>query len=171
MARGPIAVSRYLLPNERQMATVRRHPNMLTPYITEALGGITIASALSATAANTASSRLIIWTGAALLVGQCIRVMASWSQSYLCITTERVMMVTGVIRTSVTQCPLDSLTDVGLYRSWRGRRFGYGTFIKGADRRQVLFDYVPYPEQLYLLLCGMLFPSGLEEASSNESEL
>jgi hypothetical protein len=29
-------------------------------------------------------------------------------------------------------------------------------------------EYIPYPEQLYLLVCGMLFPSGAEEAEADE---
>ena len=71
VARGPVAVSRYLLPNERQMATVRMHPAMLLGVGSQALGGLLIAGLLSATVVRGNHVLLaIIWIAWAVLLAQ-----------------------------------------------------------------------------------------------------
>jgi hypothetical protein len=45
-------------------------------------------------------------------------------------------------------------------RSPAGRLFGFGTFIvESAGQEQALnkIDNLPYPEQLYLEVCGLIF--------------
>ena len=47
-------------------------------------------------------------------------------------------------------------------RRFLGRVFGYGTFdLESAGQDQALkkVDFIPYPEQLYLEVCALLFPS------------
>ena len=58
--------------------------------------------------------------------------------------------------------PLSKVTDMSFRRSFAGRIFGYGEFIvesAGQDQALSRIDHIPYPEQLYLEVCGMLFPS------------
>jgi hypothetical protein len=56
-------------------------------------------------------------------------------------------------------------------RSFGGRLLGYGEIIvESAGQNQALdrVEYIPYPEQLYLLVCGMLFPSSSEDAETSD---
>ena len=64
--------------------------------------------------------------------------------------------------------PLSKVTDMSFQRSFGGRILGYGELIvESAGQNQALdrVPYIPYPEQLYLLVCGILFPAGAEEPS------
>jgi hypothetical protein len=57
-------------------------------------------------------------------------------------------------------------------RSFPGRLLGYGEFIvesAGQDQALRNVEFIPYPEQLYLLICGMLFPSSAPDAEDDES--
>jgi hypothetical protein len=93
---------------------------------------------------------------------------------YFVITTERLLLTTGLLTRKVAMMPLSKVTDMSFQRSFGGRILGYGELIvESAGQNQALdhVPYIPYPEQLYLLVCGMLFPSGLEEAGSAPDEL
>jgi hypothetical protein len=68
--------------------------------------------------------------------------------------------------------PLTKVTDMSFQRTFSGRMLGYGEFIvESAGRDQALrtIDHIPYPEQLYLEVCGMLFGAE-DEASSSGSD-
>ena len=54
------------------------------------------------------------------------------------------------------------VTDMTFRQSFPGRIFGHGTFIlESAAQDQALnkVDFIPYPEQLYLEACELLFPN------------
>ena len=58
--------------------------------------------------------------------------------------------------------PLVKVTDMSFHRSSTGRLLGFGEFIiESADSDQAprTVDHIPYPEQLYLEICGLIFPS------------
>ena len=62
--------------------------------------------------------------------------------------------------------PLVKVTDMSFQRSATGRLFGYGEFIlesAGQDQALRNVPFVPYPEQLYLEVCGLIFPSKKDE--------
>ena len=62
--------------------------------------------------------------------------------------------------------PMSKVTDMSFRRSFGGRLLGYGELIvESAGQNQALdrVPYIPYPEQLYLLVCGILFPSGADD--------
>ncbi len=44
-SRSPVAINKYLLPREVQVATVRQHPAVLIGPIALALGGLLLAAA------------------------------------------------------------------------------------------------------------------------------
>jgi len=70
--------------------------------------------------------------------------------------------------------PLSKVTDMSFQRSAMGRVFGYGEFIvESADRDQALrsVNFVPYPEQLYLEVCGLLFPDAAAETQQDQDQL
>jgi len=54
------------------------------------------------------------------------------------------------------------VTDMTFRQSFPGRIFGYGTFIlesAGQDQALSNVPFIPYPEQLYLEVCELLFPN------------
>jgi hypothetical protein len=62
----------------------------------------------------------------------------------------------------VLMMPLKKVTDMSFERSALGRLLGYGKFIlesAGQDQALTSVDHVPYPEQLYLEICRLIFPS------------
>ena len=61
---------------------------------------------------------------------------------------------------NVNMMPLAKVTDMTFQRSAWGRILGYGKFIlesAGQDQALTNVDYLPYPEQLYLEVCGLIF--------------
>lgn len=160
---GPAAVSKYLLPREVQVFSIRRHPAALAPYAFEAFGGFLAAVVLNATLARSVSMKLIVWIGAGLLAGQLLWALATWSVGYLVMTSQRLITVSGLIKRRVTMIPVSDLTDMGFERSGPGRRLGYGAFILEVRGRRAVYNCIPYPEQLYLLVCSALFPERPEE--------
>jgi len=60
----------------------------------------------------------------------------------------------------VNMMPLSKVTDMSFQRSATGRILGYGEFIvESAGQDQALRNvrFLPYPEQLYLEVCGLIF--------------
>jgi hypothetical protein len=58
--------------------------------------------------------------------------------------------------------PLAKVTDMSFKRTIAGRMLGYGEFVlESAGQEQALSNvpYLPYPEQLYLEVCEMIFPN------------
>ena len=175
VTRGPAAVSRYLLPNERQMATVRMHPAKLLGVGSQTLGGLLIAGLLSVTLVHGNHVILaVIWIAWAALLIRLIWKAIGWAVDYFVITSERLLLTTGLLTRKVSMMPLSKVTDMSFQRSFGGRLLGYGELIvESAGQNQALdrVPYMPYPEQLYLLVCGILFPASLEDAGSTPDEL
>ena len=56
--------------------------------------------------------------------------------------------------------PLTKVADMSLQRSTLGQLLGYGQFIfesAGQNQAMRIVDLLPYPEQLYLEVCGLIF--------------
>ena len=158
----PNAVNKYLLPHEHQVITVRKHPAVLLRPIGVTLLGLVIAAVISTTVARHNADVVgfvwIVW--AVLLVWLAYRVWV-WSQDYFIVTSRRMLLATGVVTRKVAMMPLVKVTDMSFQRSSLGRLLGYGEFIlESAGQEQALrrVDHLPYPEQLYLEVCGLIFP-------------
>jgi uncharacterized membrane protein YdbT with pleckstrin-like domain len=164
---GPAAVSKYLLPREVQVATVRQHPAVLLASGSQALGGLLIAGLLSLTVLQHNHLILaIVWIAWAVLLLRLIWKAVNWAVDYFVITSQRLMLTTGLLTRKVAMMPMSKVTDMSFRRSFGGRLLGYGELIvESAGQNQALdrVPYIPYPEQLYLLVCGILFPAGAEE--------
>jgi uncharacterized membrane protein YdbT with pleckstrin-like domain len=171
-ASGPAAVSKYLLPREIQVATVRQHPAVLLPSGSQALAGLLVAGVLSLTVFRHNHLLLaIIWIAWAVLLLRLIWKAINWAVDYFVITTQRLMLTTGLLTRKVAMMPMSKVTDMSFQRSFGGRLLGYGELIvESAGQNQALdrVPYIPYPEQLYLLVCGILFPAGAEEPEPDE---
>jgi hypothetical protein len=160
---GPASVNKYLLPHEHQVITVRKHPAVLMGPIAIGLGGILVALVLMTTIF--AHSRQAIVVLAVICVGLLLYVgfkVWGWTLDYFAVTSERMVEVSGVLTRKVAMMPLVKVTDMSFQRSATGRILGYGTFIlesAGQDQALSTIDHVPYPEQLYLEVCALIFPA------------
>jgi uncharacterized membrane protein YdbT with pleckstrin-like domain len=166
---GPAAVSKYLLPREVQVATVRQHPAVLLAAGSQAVAGLLVAGLLSFTLFRHNHLLLaIVWIAWAVLLLRLIWKAINWAVDYFVITSQRLILTSGVLTRKVAMMPMSKVTDMSFQRSFGGRILGYGELIvESAGQNQALdrVTYIPYPEQLYLLVCGILFPAGAEEPS------
>jgi membrane protein YdbS with pleckstrin-like domain len=170
-ARTPVAINKYLLPREIQVATVRQHPAVLISPSAQALGGLLIAGIVTATLVHGILAT-IIWVAWLLLFLRLVWKVINWSVDYFVVTSERLLLTTGFLTRKVNMMPLSKVTDMSFKRTFPGRLLGYGEFIvesAGQDQALRNVEFIPYPEQLYLLICGMLFPSSAPDAEDDES--
>ncbi len=158
----PNAVNKYLLPHEHQVITVRKHPAVLLGPIALTLLGLVIAAVISTTVAqHNADVVGFVWIVWAVLLAWLAYKVWEWSQDYFIVTSRRMLLATGVITRKVAMMPLVKVTDMSFQRSSLGRLLGYGEFIlesAGQDQALRRVDHIPYPEQLYLEVCGLIFP-------------
>ncbi len=161
---APASVNRYLLPHEHQVITVRMHPAMLLRPIIFVIGGLAVAGWLSSVTHGSALN--VIWLAWGALLLWLVWKVANWSVDYFVVTSQRMLLTTGILTRKVAMMPLVKVTDMSFQRSAMGRLLGYGEFIlESAGQEQALrnVDYIPYPEQLYLEVCGLIFPSKKDE--------
>ena len=159
--RVPASVNRYLLPHERQVISVHQHPAVLIRPIFEVLAGLAIAGWLSnAVAHGNSTAILVIWLLWTLLLLRLLWKILDWSLNYFVITSQRLLLAQGFIVRKVNMMPLAKVTDMSFQRSAMGQLLGYGEFIvesAGQDQALRNVDHLPYPEQLYLEVCGLIF--------------
>jgi len=170
-SRSPAAINKYLLPREVQVATVRQHPAVLIAPSALALGGLLVAGVVTATLVRGVFAE-IIWGVWFLLFLRLIWKVVNWSVDYFVVTSERLLLTTGFLTRRVNMMPLTKVTDMSFRRTFPGRLLGYGEFIvesAGQDQALRNVEFIPYPEQLYLLICGMLFPSSAPDPEDDES--
>ena len=159
----PASVYRALLPQERQVITVRFHPAVLIKPVAHALIGLAVAGFLSVIPHLPGSFLLVIWLAWLLLLIRLLYRIYMWLEDYFVVTSKRLMLTSGVIKKNVDMLPLPKVTELRFERTAMGRLLGYGTFHidsagVAADHKLRKVDHLPYPEQLYLEVCGLLFP-------------
>ena len=157
----PASVYKHLLPHERQVITVRFHPAVLIGPIAQVLGGLALAGLLSTTVARgNGVVMLIIWIAWLVLVARLLYKVYEWLEDYFVVTSQRLLLATGILTRNINMMPLSKVTDMSFKRSTMGRLLGYGEFIvesAGQDQALRRVDHLPYPEQLYLEVCGLIF--------------
>jgi uncharacterized membrane protein YdbT with pleckstrin-like domain len=157
----PATVYKHLLPHERQVITVRFHPAELLRPVLETLIGLAVAVLISATIARGKTTvMLIVWLAWLVLAGRLLTNIFLWLESYFVVTSQRIMLVTGIYTRTVNMLPLAKVTDMSFRQSALGRLLGYGEFVvesAGLDQALRRIDHLPYPEQLYLEICGLIF--------------
>lgn len=161
----PREVNKYLLLHERehQVITVRMHPAVLVVPVAIALAGLIAAVVLNGSILKHQHVLMaIIWIGWLILFLRALFLAATWSIEYFVVTSQRMILTSGLLTRKVAMMPLNKVTDMSFQRSLGGRLFGYGEFIlesAGQDQALRNIPYIPYPEQLYLEVCDLLFPS------------
>jgi hypothetical protein len=169
---SPVAIGKYLLPREVQVATVRQHPAVLIPASAVTLGGLLLAGILSATVLHGIPAD-VMWVAWLVLLLRLVWKVLNWSVDYFVVTSERLLLTRGFLTRRVNMMPLSKVTDMSFKRSFPGRLLGYGEFIvesAGQDQALRNVEFIPYPEQLYLLICGMLFPSSADDMEDSGPE-
>ena len=157
----PARINRYLLPHERQVISVHQHPAVLFRPVLEVLVGLAIAGWVTSSLVhgnNTAI--LVIWLLWLILVLRLLWKVFEWWENYFVITSQRMLLSQGFITRKVNMMPLTKVTDMSFQRSAMGQLLGYGEFIvesAGQDQALRNVDHLPYPEQLYLEVCGLIF--------------
>jgi uncharacterized membrane protein YdbT with pleckstrin-like domain len=169
----PASVNRYLLPHERQVISVHEHPAVLIGPIALVLLGLAIAGVLSNYVAHgNTTAILIIWGLWVVLLLWLVVKIWDWAVNYFVVTSHRLILARGLVVRKVGMLPLGKVTDMSFQRSTIGRILGYGEFIvESAGQDQALRNvrFIPYPEQLYLEVCGLIFKD--EEQSTDASDV
>jgi len=161
----PREVSKYLLLHERdhQVITVRMHPAVLLTPVVIALAGLIGAVILNGTFLKAQHVLMtIVWLAWGVLLLRALWYAASWSVDYFVVTSRRMILTSGLFTRKVAMMPLNKVTDMSFQRTFPGRLFGYGEFIiesAGQDQALRNIPFIPYPEQLYLAVCDLLFPT------------
>jgi membrane protein YdbS with pleckstrin-like domain len=156
----PASIYRVLLPHERRVITVRFHPAVLIKPVAWALAGLAVAGLVSVIPHLPGTVILVVWLLWLLLLIRLLYAIYVWLEDYFVVTSQRLLVAKGVLTKSVNMMPLTKVTDMRFERSPWGRLLGYGTFIvesAGQDQALRKIDHLPYPEQLYLEVCGLIF--------------
>ena len=163
-------MSRYLLPHERSCITVRKHPAELAGPLILVVGGLVAAGELTRRSVRPK----IVWGGYLSVLLYFLQRVAAWQATYFTVTDTRMILVSGFAVRKVAMMPLARVTDMSFQRSALGRLLGYGEFIvESAGEEQALrsIDFLPYPEQLYLEVCGLIFPGAVAETQQDQDDL
>ena len=162
-ANPPADVDRYLLPHEQEVITVRKHPAVLLAPVAWAVIGLVVVAVLSDTLLRHDSALTwIVWAIWGLVFLRFLWAAINWAVDYFVVTSHRVIQTSGLLSRKVAMMPLVKVTDMTFERSALGRLLGYGTFIlesAGQDQALSRVDHIPYPEQLYLEVCSLIFPN------------
>jgi Bacterial PH domain len=171
-ATAPTIVSKYLLPHEEQVITTRKHPAVLIRPITFVVVGLVIAGLLTEfISRGNGIALLVIWLAWAGLLGYLAFETLNWLVNYFVVTSQRMLLTSGFITRKVAMMPLVKVTDMSFQRDFEGRVLGYGTFIlesAGQEQAFRVVDHLPYPEQLYLEVCGLIFPARADDDAGDD---
>jgi uncharacterized membrane protein YdbT with pleckstrin-like domain len=166
----PASVSRYLLPHERSCITVRIHPATLAGPLILAFGGLVAAGELTRRSVRPK----IVWGAYLSVLLYFLQRVAARQATYFTVTDKRMILVSGFMVRKVAMMPLARVTDMSFQRSALGRLLGYGEFIvESAGQEQALrtINFLPHPEQLYLEVCGLVFPDTAAETQQDQDDL
>lgn len=164
--RVPAAVNRYLLPHERQVISVHRHPAALIGPSGLVVAGLVAALVMTGVSNLSGDAQLLIWLIWAILVLYLIGRVLGWAVAYYVVTSHRILFVKGFLGRDVAMVPLGQAVGMRLRRSSTGLLLGYGQLLmptRGQDQALRVLNYVPYPEQIYLEVCGLIYREYTEE--------
>jgi Bacterial PH domain len=156
----PETVRRYLLPQERQVITVRHHPAILTWPVLAVLAACAAGSTVTVFTDIGGTILVAVWGVAAIAcLLLAVRVWA-WAEDYVVLTRQRVILIPGIIRHKMVSIPAREIRDISLSRTLPGRLAGYGLLTLTPVREghaMPAINYIPYPNQLYLEARGLYF--------------
>ena len=135
---APVTITKYLLPNEKRVITVRKHVAILLRPVAFLVLGLVLAGVLTGfIGVHNGWALLIIWLLWLLALGYFSYQAVQWWVSYFVLANQRCLQTSGLITRRVNMLPLVKVTDVILEQNLRGRVLGYGRADPGIGR------YVP----------------------------
>jgi uncharacterized membrane protein YdbT with pleckstrin-like domain len=162
----PARVNKYLLPYESRVITVHPHPAILLRPFLFLLAGLALAGFLSAEV-RSRDVLVGVWILFAILLLWVIGRIIERAVTFFVVTTKRMVLAEGVFVRKVNMLPLTKVTEMTFQQTPFGQLLGYGEFlVESAGPEQALnhVTYLPYPEQLYLEVCGLIFKDEDENA-------
>ncbi|MDQ1539052.1 MAG: hypothetical protein QOE58_3445 [Actinomycetota bacterium] len=153
--------SRYLLPTERTVVSVRRHWAMLVPAFAEGLLALFVAGWVSGKLAGTPGPvDDVVWLAALAVFFRFVWKALEWAMDRFVVTDARILLTSGLLTRRVAMMPLRKVTDMTYERSLSGRLCGYGTFVMesaGQDQSLRTIHFLPSPDRLYRQVSDLLF--------------
>jgi len=169
----PRSVVHYLLPHERQVITVHRHPAVFAVHCSILAAACAAASLLTIITSIGGLVLSITWLACSVIfLWLVIRVIA-WSESYFVVTNGRMLFVTGPVPRKALTVPMVEIRDLGFYRTIPGRLMGYGAFVvdQATHRYKIpSMNYMPYAEQLHLEIQGLWFSNDVDDSQELDPE-
>ena len=159
----PSSVGRYLLPHEQSFVTVRQHPAALITSGAVTLAGLIAAASYGAMHPKGSSGLVLaaVWIAWGLLALRTAYRLCCLFVDYFAVTSLRMLIVTGLLLRKIAMIPLARVNDLSVRRSFFGRLLGYGELVVQYSSREQApqrFQYIPYSEDLYLLISNLLAP-------------
>jgi uncharacterized membrane protein YdbT with pleckstrin-like domain len=161
-------VENYLLPHERPVIAVRKHPGV---FIRHCLLAVCWCGAACLVTALTNSDPLVlgvVWGGFFVVLAWLAARAIAWLESYFVVTEMRLIFITGLATKRAVSVPLREIATLNSRRSLLGRLAGYAEFVAEPARPGYAIpkmNYMPYPEQLLAETKALLSPD-----SSNNDE-
>jgi hypothetical protein len=159
----PAAVYRFLSRDEMQTAviSVRRHPMVVALCALPLLADLADCT-LRATGLVHGSARALHILVILIAPCACLLLLsiAAWLSYYFVVTEERMFIISWWRYRRPLEIPLSAAADMSFTRTVLGRLLGYGSFrVRRPEswRRVRTIYFLPYPEQLYLEVCGLIF--------------
>lgn len=143
--------SHYLLPSERLVWRSRRHWAILAPQIALTYLAVAILAglmwALSRAGLNGWLIDTILWYGQLGAILRLAVITADWYDDLIMITDERVLNVTGLLASRMTDTPISKITDRKVHHTVLGNILGYGSLVieSAGDESLQKLVFVPQP--------------------------
>jgi hypothetical protein len=154
-------VKDYLLPYEKRVITVRKHPGQLALHAALLACACIAASLLTALTASGPLLLGAVWGACAIILIYLIVRGIQWLYAYVVVTESRVIFITGLTVRKVVSVPVREILYLRLHRSLMARIIGYGTIILQPARpgyRLPKMKYMPYSEQIFIEFAELFFP-------------
>lgn len=159
----PPSITRYLLPYEKRVVTLRRHPILLLRPGLEVFAGLIVAGVITGLAGTDSGWFItVVWLLWLVLLTRLTWKVLEWGLEYIVVTSHRILWAHGVITRKIATMPLSKVTDMSLQRDPAGQALGYGQFIiesAGQDQALRTISYVPRPEDVYQRIMAQIFPA------------
>jgi Bacterial PH domain len=160
--RTPVSITKYMLPRERELAIVRQHPACLVATCSLTLAGFLAAVIVEAVAPRGTKDLIpALWTAWCLIFLVTVLRLARWTVDYFIVTSDRLIMTSGLISRNVSMIPFATVNDLRFRRPLGGGRMGYiEVLVQFGSREQKVqrIQYLPQPNLLCPLISDLLAP-------------
>jgi hypothetical protein len=156
----PAEVIPYLLPIEKHVISVRKHPAVLTLPACLPVADVT-AFALCAAGVIPGGTAALAVLGT-LFAPFCYflyRSVLAWWHAFFVVTNSRLILINWQRKRRMAFIPIEDAREMTYIRTLPSRIIGYGSFMlkmSGPHAAASKISYLPYPEQLYLEVTALV---------------